>query len=70
MPDNRRCNMWRLADYDGKPEVILDFKRIRTEGYCYIDKTGYILALGQSGAFLFLVRPRLFPNLISRRSDF
>ncbi len=34
------------------PYGIFDFKRIRTEGYYYIDKTGYIPALEQSGAFL------------------
>ena len=42
------------------PYGIFDFKRIRTEGYCYIDKTGYIPALEQSGSFLFFVRPRRF----------
>ena len=42
------------------PYGIFDFKRIRTEGYYYIDKTGYIPALEQSGAFLFFVRPRRF----------
>ena len=29
------------------PYGIFDFKRIRTEGYYYIDKTGYIPALEQ-----------------------
>ena len=42
------------------PYGISDFKRIRTEGYCYIDKTGYIPMLEQSGSFLFFVRPRRF----------
>ena len=42
------------------PYGIFDFKRIRTEGYCYIDKTGYIPTLEQSGSFLFFVRPRRF----------
>ena len=42
------------------PYGIFDFKRIRTEGYYYIDKTGYIPALEQSGSFLFYVRPRRF----------
>ena len=42
------------------PYGIFDFKRIRTEGYYYIDKTGYIPALEQSGSFLFFVRPRRF----------
>ena len=42
------------------PYGIFDFKRIRTEGYYYIDKTGYIPALEQAGSFLFFVRPRRF----------
>ncbi len=42
------------------PYGIFDFKRIRTEGYYYIDKTGYIPMLEQSGSFLFFVRPRRF----------
>ena len=42
------------------PYGIFDFKRIRTEGYCYIDKTGYIPALEKSGSFLLFVRPRRF----------
>ncbi|MBQ6009760.1 MAG: AAA family ATPase [Kiritimatiellae bacterium] len=42
------------------PYGIFDFKRIRTEGYCYIDKTGYIPTLEQSGSCLFFVRPRRF----------
>ena len=42
------------------PYGIFDFKRIRTEGYCYIDKTSYIPMLEQAGSFLFFVRPRRF----------
>ena len=42
------------------PYGIFDFKRVRSEGYYYIDKTGYIPALEQSGSFLFFVRPRRF----------
>ena len=42
------------------PYGISDFKRVRTEGYYYIDKTGYIPALEQAGSFLFFVRPRRF----------
>ena len=42
------------------PYGIFDFKRIRTEGYYYIDKTGYIPTLEQVGSFLFFVRPRRF----------
>ena len=42
------------------PYGVFDFKRIRREGYCYIDKTGYIPLLEQAGSFLFFVRPRRF----------
>ena len=42
------------------PYGIFDFKRFRTEGYYYIDKTGYIPTLEQAGSFLFFVRPRRF----------
>ncbi len=42
------------------PYGICDFKRVRTEGYYYIDKTGYIPMLEQSASFLFFVRPRRF----------
>ena len=42
------------------PYGIADFRRIRNEGYYYIDKTGYIPVLEQAGSFLFLVRPRRF----------
>ena len=49
------------------PYGIFDFKRIRTEGYCYIDKTGFIPALEQSGSFLFFVRPRRFDKSLFTR---
>ena len=42
------------------PYGIADFKRIREEGYYYIDKTGYIPLLERAGSFLFFVRPRRF----------
>ena len=42
------------------PYGVFDFKRIRREGYCYVDKTGYIPLLEQAGSFLFFVRPRRF----------
>ena len=42
------------------PYGISDFKRIRTEGYYYIDKTGFIRELERAGSFLFFVRPRRF----------
>jgi hypothetical protein len=40
------------------PYGVFDFKRIRNEGYYYVDKTGYIPLLEQAGSFLFFVRPR------------
>ena len=42
------------------PYGVCDFKRIRREGYYYIDKTGYIPLLERAGSFLFFVRPRRF----------
>ncbi len=42
------------------PYGISDFKRLRREGYYYIDKTAYISLLEQAGSFLFFVRPRRF----------
>ncbi len=42
------------------PYGVSDFKRIRSEGYYYVDKTGYIPLLEQAGSFLFFVRPRRF----------
>ena len=49
-----------MADNLKIPYGIADFKRIRNEGYYYIDKSGYIPLLEQAGSFLFLVRPRRF----------
>ncbi len=42
------------------PYGISDFKRIRNEGYYYVDKTGFIPELERAGSFLFFVRPRRF----------
>ena len=42
------------------PYGISDFKRIRNEGYYYIDKTAYINRLEAAGSFIFFVRPRRF----------
>ena len=42
------------------PYGVFDFKRIRNDGYYYVDKTGYIPILEQAGSFLFFVRPRRF----------
>ena len=49
-----------MADNLKIPYGVFDFKRIRREGYYYIDKTGYIPLLEQAGSFLFFVRPRRF----------
>lgn len=42
------------------PYGISDFKRIRNEGYYYIDKTAYIDQVETAGSFVFFVRPRRF----------
>ncbi len=40
------------------PYGIKDFKRIREEGYYYVDKTAYIRRMEARDSFVFLVRPR------------
>ena len=40
------------------PYGIVDFKRIRDEGYYYVDKTAYIRKMEERGGFDFFVRPR------------
>ena len=42
------------------PYGISDFRRIRREGRCYVDKTRYISDLEMVGDFIFFVRPRRF----------
>ena len=42
------------------PYGISDFKRLRGEGYYYIDKTMYVRTIEMCGSFLFFVRPRRF----------
>ncbi len=42
------------------PIGIADFRSIRTEGYCYVDKTALIEALVDQGRHYFLSRPRRF----------
>jgi hypothetical protein len=37
-----------------------DFKKIRSNGYVYVDKTKYIYQLAQASKYVFLNRPRLF----------
>ena len=50
----------RQLDATSIPYGISDFKRIRNEGYYYIDKTDYISRLESAGSFIFFVRPRRF----------
>lgn len=42
------------------PIGVQSFEKIRTEGYLYIDKTGYIRQLLDLGSIFFLSRPRRF----------
>lgn len=42
------------------PIGIQTFETIRKEGYCYVDKTGWIYRLVKSGKYYFLSRPRRF----------
>ena len=42
------------------PYGIADFKRIRNEGWYYVDKTEYIAKLEEGDSFVFFVRPRRF----------
>lgn len=42
------------------PYGIADFKRIRNEGWYYVDKTAYLAKLEERDSFVFFVRPRRF----------
>ena len=42
------------------PIGIENFKKIRTEGYYYVDKTHYITKVENTSRFFFFVRPRRF----------
>ena len=42
------------------PYGVSDFKRIRREGFYFVDKSAYIRTLELCGSFLFFVRPRRF----------
>ena len=42
------------------PIGIQTFEEIRKGGYCYVDKTGQVYQLAQSGKYYFLSRPRRF----------
>ena len=56
------------------PYGVSDFRRIRTEGLYYVDKTHYLRLLEAAGSFLFFVRPRrfgksLFADMLCRYYD-
>ena len=42
------------------PYGIMDFRRIRNEGYYYVDKTQYLAMMEARDSFIFFVRPRRF----------
>ena len=42
------------------PYGIMDFRRIRREGYYYVDKTEYLAQMEARDSFIFFVRPRRF----------
>lgn len=42
------------------PYGISDFRRIRNEGYYYVDKTQYLARMEERDSFIFFVRPRRF----------
>ena len=42
------------------PIGIQSFEKLRTEGYCYIDKTSHIYNMVKEGCYYFLSRPRRF----------
>jgi len=42
------------------PIGISTFSQIRGEGYCYVDKTGFVGQLSERGKYYFLSRPRRF----------
>ena len=42
------------------PYGVADFRRIRNEGYYYVDKTEYLAKMEERDSFVFFVRPRRF----------
>lgn len=42
------------------PIGIQTLPQIRTEGYCYVDKSGFAVRLATTGKYFFLLRPRRF----------
>ncbi len=56
------------------PYGIKDFKRIRSEGYYYVDKTAFIRRMEERDSFVFFARPRrmgksLFVETLRRYYD-
>ena len=48
------------------PYGVSDFKRLRSEGFYFVDKSAYIRTLELCGSFLFFVRPRRFGKSLFR----
>ena len=42
------------------PYGVSDFRRIRNEGFYYVDKTRYLALMEERDSFIFFVRPRRF----------
>ena len=42
------------------PYGVSDFRRLRKEGYYYVDKTEYLAQMEARDSFIFFVRPRRF----------
>ena len=60
-----------MAAHPKVPYGIMDFRRIREEGYYYVDKTSYIRRMEERDSFVFFVRPRrmgkpLFVDMLRR----
>lgn len=53
------------------PYGIMDFRRLRNEGYYYVDKTQYLAQMEARDSFIFFVRPRRFEDgrLRTRRRE-
>ena len=63
-----------MAAHPKVPYGIMDFRRIREEGYYYVDKTSYIRRMEERDSFVFFVRPRrmgksLFVDTLRRYYD-
>ena len=47
-----------MAAHPKVPYSVMDFRRIREEGTCSVDRTSSLRPLAERGGFDFLVRPR------------